>query len=422
MPFSGEKGKKRKSKKQLLLQTCFSVRRKSPQIFQEAEKRIILKKELLIGILWLLVLSCGKTSVESDWPMILFEADDTNPRVLCVEDSIGIEIGDSNYVFGSIRDLGIASDGSILVLDWINCTIFQFSPSGEFICNVGQRGEGPGEFLQPGFFAVTHNGSICVSDAEQGWTYFGPSGEVLNTSPYSHTRPMQIKAAPFGGILGIRSLLSRGDNCLEVEKRICLWEEENPDSVMQVYLNQNYTFDITDMNRFRRDLIRVDLFPMLFAAGDDFVCIAPSPRNEPLLLVYSTDGSFLDSLELPYPEVPRSDEEIREQKEYMEDCFYTTSQHRHTVDWEPFPNHPMITAMGVDSQNRIWVQRGFEPHPVFDLLNETGGHLETFILPEVHSSDHWTFHLCRYGILAVPETPENFYQVYIVKQESSELR
>ena len=381
-----------------------------------------MKQLLFICLLSLLFLSCGKDSAQPDRPLVLFGETDSNPGILSVEDSIGIEIGDSNYVFGSVRRVEVHPDGSILVLDWIKCAIFQFSPNGEFIRYIGRKGEGPGEFLQPGFFAVTQNGSICVSDAEQGWIYFDPGGEVLNTSPCLQTRPMQMKAAPFGGILGIRSLLSRGDNCLAVEKSICLWEEENPDSVIHIYLTQNYTFDITDMNRFRSDLIRVDHFPMLFAAGDDFVCIAPSPRDEPVLLVYDTDGSFRDSLEMPYPVVPRSDDEITEQKAFMEDFFYTSSRHTHTVDWEPFPDHPVITALGVDARDRIWVQRGFEFHPVFDLFDRAGNHLETFILPEVNRLDHWTFHLCRHGILAVPEAPENFYQVYIVKQESSELR
>ena len=369
---------------------------------------------LLICLFSLFFLSCGKDSTERECPLILFGEADSNPGILSIEDSIGIETGDSNYVFGSVGRVEVHPDGSILVLDRIKCTIFQFSPSGEFMGHIGRKGEGPGEFLQPGFFAVTQNGFVCVSDTEQGWTYFGPDGEVLNTYPCSHARPMQMKAAPFGGILGIRSLLSRGDNCLAAEKSICLWEEESPDSVITVYLTQNYTFDITDMNRFRSDLIRVDHFPMLFAAGDDFVCIAPSPRDEPVLLVYDTDGSFRDSLELPYPLVPRSDEEIAEQKEYMEDFLYTSSQHTHTVDWEPFPDHPLITALGVDARNRIWVQRGFEFHPVFDLFHKAGNHVETFILPEVNRTDHLSFHLCRYGILAVPEAPENFYEVYLI--------
>ena len=367
-----------------------------------------------IGLVCLLALSCGENSAEPDCPLNLFGADDANLVILSVQDSIGIEIGDSNYVFGSVRRVEVHPDGSILVLDLIKCTIFKFSPSGEFIRYIGRKGEGPGEFLQPGFMAVTVTGFICVSDSEQGWTYFDQNSEVQSTSPYSYTKPMQMTAAPFGGILGVRSLLSRGDNCLAVEKSICLWKEENPDSVIQVYLTQNYTFDITHMNRFRTDLIRVDLFPMLFAAGEDFVCIAPSPRDEPLLLVYNTDGSFRDSLELPYPQIPRSDDEIQEQKEFMEAYFYTTSQHTHTVDWEPYPIHPMVSAVGTDSLNRIWVQRGFEPNPVFDLFDETGQHLETFILPEVDRTDHWAFHLCRYGILAVPEAPDSFYQVYLI--------
>ncbi|MCK4806784.1 MAG: hypothetical protein KAT09_04015 [Candidatus Aegiribacteria sp.] len=50
------------------------------------------------------------------------------------------------------------------------------------------------------------------------------------------------------------------------------------------------------MNEFRRDLIRIDFFPMLFAAGEGFVCIAPEPRSEPMLLLFHADGSVMDTL------------------------------------------------------------------------------------------------------------------------------
>jgi len=111
-----------------------------------------MKQQLLrICLLILLAFFCGKDSAQPDCSLVLFGETDSNPGILSVEDSIGIEMGDSNYVFGSVRRVEVHPDGSILVLDWIKCTIFQFSPSGEFIRYIGRRGEGPGEFLQPGF-------------------------------------------------------------------------------------------------------------------------------------------------------------------------------------------------------------------------------------------------------------------------------
>ena len=81
----------------------------------------------------LLYLSCGK------------EYDDHNVSDVPIDtlysaDSIGIEMGDSNYVFGSISDFDYAPDGRILILDGIQCCIFVYSQSGEFIERIGRPG------------------------------------------------------------------------------------------------------------------------------------------------------------------------------------------------------------------------------------------------------------------------------------------
>ncbi len=54
------------------------------------------------------------------------------------------------------------------------------------------------------------------------------------------------------------------------------------------------------------------------------------------------------------------------------------------------PNKPMITNFGVDSLNRIWVQRSFEQYPTFDLYDTSDEHLMTAVLPGRSDTDHLT--------------------------------
>ncbi|MCK5785768.1 MAG: 6-bladed beta-propeller [Candidatus Sabulitectum sp.] len=336
---------------------------------------------------------------------------------LTVIDPIGVELGDSNYVFGAVRNVEIGPLGDVYVVDWIKCTIFRYSSDGEFIQRIGRRGSGPGEMLQPGYLALMDDGSISIDDGELGWLRYNSEGECISSGNILRPSPMQILALDSASVLGILSGLSRDDNYLVVEKRICQWSADMPDSVQIEYFSQEYLLDADDLIQFRKDLIRVDFFPMLFTAGDGFVCVAPEPRTEPILLLFHEDGSVMDTLNLPYPEVVRTEEELQAQKQFVEELFYHSSQYTHQVEWEPFPNKPMITNLGVDSLDRIWVQRGFEQDPTFDLYDISGEHLMTAVLPGRDDTAHWKFNISRRGILAVPEDPESYYSVYIIRFE-----
>ncbi len=362
----------------------------------------------------LLCISCTGENNQTDNSQTLHVVNYANLCTLSVVDSIGVELGDSNYVFGAVREVEIGPDGDIYVVDWIKCTIFRYSSTGEFIQRIGRRGSGPGEMLQPGDLAVMDDGSICIND-ELGWQRYDSAGENISSGRILRPNPMWIMALDSVEILGMLNELSRNDNYLITTKRICRWNSHDPDSIETEYFSKQYLIGpLEDLNEFRRDLIRIDFFPILFAAGEGFVCIAPEPRSEPVLLLFHADGSVMDTLMLPYPEIARTEEEIQEQKRFIEEHFYHSSQHTHQVDWEPFPNKPMISNLAVDGLNRIWVQRGFEQYPAFDLFDTSGEYLMTAVLPDRDDTTHLKFHISKHGILAVPEDPESYYCVYLI--------
>jgi len=59
---------------------------------------------------------------------------------------IGIEEGDENYMFAGVIDVEVDSKGNIFVLDWKNRTVKKFDNKGKFICDIGKKGQGPGEY------------------------------------------------------------------------------------------------------------------------------------------------------------------------------------------------------------------------------------------------------------------------------------
>lgn len=360
-----------------------------------------------------LLVSCDAENIEPESSSLMQESNPDGPCLIVV-DSIGVELGDPNYVFGAIGDVCVGSGGDIYVVDKMKCCIFRYSPDGQFIQQIGRRGEGPGELLQPGWVAVMDDGSIAIDDGELGWQRYNSDGMSIGARALLRPFPMRMMAADSTLIVGMLSGLSREDNNFLVEKQICGWNADRADSVLTEFFSCEYLLDAVDIEQFRKDIVRVDFFPILSAVGDNFVCVAPDPRTDPLVLLFHEDGLAMDTLMLPYPEVARTEEELLEQKQFIEELFYSATL-TNRVDWEPFPNKPMISNLGVDGLNRIWVQRGFEENPTFDLYDVSGELLMTTILSGRDDTAHWRFSISRNGILAVPEDPESYYSVYILE-------
>ena len=77
------------------------------------------------------------------------------------------------------------------------------------------------------------------------------------------------------------------------------------------------------------------------------------------------------------------------------------------------PYRTFIRALGVDDSEHLWVVRGTELEPVFDVYDMSGAHLFTARLPV--ESGSWKFHIDRFGILGWEEDPEEgFQKLYVI--------
>jgi len=83
---------------------------------------------------------------------------------LVEELSVGEEIGDEAYLFGSITGAW-AIDDRMYVIDAQIPAVRAYDLEGMHLFDVGGAGQGPGEYIRPEGLAVTEDGRVAVADA-----------------------------------------------------------------------------------------------------------------------------------------------------------------------------------------------------------------------------------------------------------------
>lgn len=132
--------------------------------------------------------------------------------------SVGGFDADDWATFGQVARLAFDADGYLYVLDGQASSITRVSPTGEFVARVAAAGQGPGELNNPMGMAVTADGRIAVSDfGHRGFVLFSPEGEWLGNVPVdlaTEGMPTTTLAAhPDGSVLssgGFRMSMSGG--------------------------------------------------------------------------------------------------------------------------------------------------------------------------------------------------------------------
>jgi len=100
------------------------------------------------------ILSCGSTDDEPERP---FESS-IDTVVVSVSDTLGLLVGDSSLVFGTITQASWGKDGRLYVLDGQFGRLAIYSEELEFFRYIGRLGSGPGEFQYPQSFAFLSDG------------------------------------------------------------------------------------------------------------------------------------------------------------------------------------------------------------------------------------------------------------------------
>jgi hypothetical protein len=362
---------------------------------------------LISLVLWLLATGCGGDSAG------VTEAGEDRLVEIHVLQAIGVELGDSSYVLGAVQAVDLCMEGNVLVLDRSAGCIRVYSPQGEFLMNISRLGSGPGELTNPLDMTVVGDGRIFVETPwSGGMNAFDTQGEWLGlVTPFQNNPPMQIRGADGNAYVATRLQVAPDESGnLMVTTFIGRYEEgEEP---MVIYWENSFPFDPHDLTA----LLRNSMMSHTVAAdraGNVFISKLTSDFYR--VEGYRPGGERFLLIEKDAPRVAKTPLEIEEEEVFIESYLQGMGASGVVIEYNADPYRYAVSEVETDGE-RIWVRRGTELQPVFDVYDYQGEFLFTATVPEAgDDAAFWDFRITDRGMLAFSTNPDLFQQVYILE-------
>ena len=374
----------------------------------------------IISILTLLLVACSSQEEQTGEAPEAVNTGTPHYTITAV-DTIGIEMGDSNYVFGQTDAAVFTATGEILVLDGSKKKISVFSSNGEFLRTIGREGSGPGEFLRPMAMAMLGNGQLAVSDPWAGkiilfdssYTF---SGEISGFFP---APPLAIEGADGQAVIGLMKKFDMENDLIGYS----LARLDGTADPSYIYADEMMDFE-----------------PTMIGPGytETTVAFASDQTGRVFTSIMSTDSYLINgflpggeqflTIDKPYERVAKTPLEIQNEI----DDFNTFLENRASsgggrmqnmgIDipsdeliYEPDPYHYAISDLMIDAEERIWARRGSEALPYFDVFDLEGNLLFTASVEEEDpDAGDWTMVVGENNILGFSADPLGYPKVVIL--------
>ena len=289
---------------------------------------------------------------------------------LIPEGSIGVELGDTNYVFGQIVEADQDKDGNILVLDASTMNVRKYSHEGNFLGSAGRQGTGPGEFQMPRGMTVLGNnnfvvsdmagGAICVFDDSLNWKE--------NIVGFFPRPPFTVRTAGDSAFVGMLPAFNREEGLMGFS----IARMENSSEPVTVYDEQMMPFDPS-----RIGPLGDEEDPIFTCDNSGHVFIGAPGSDVIEITGYLPDGEIFLSIKENTDRVEKSEEELTREKAEFDD-FAARMRSRGgrmsgvELAFDPIVYRRAVTSLGVDNQNRLWVRLGKYRYPFWNVYDFEG--------------------------------------------------
>ena len=352
-----------------------------------------------------LFLSCGGEETSESEAASEASSDE---RALVSALAIGVEMGDSCYVFGDIGDACIDQDGSIHVMDIISNTITSYGQDGTYIGRTGGQGEGPGEYGRPAGMIVLEDGRIAVSDVMLNRvTYLDGDQSVDETvEGFVPWPPSRIRAASEASYTGSNRVFHREDS--RYGHMVALWNE-SPEPVIEYYRK---------MGDFNMENLRESTQANQIVFTSDMegrVYIAPLSSTEFGIDVFDSTGVQLYSIDEEREPADRPESDLQEEREEMREQLQREGAP--PMEWDPNPRYPMIPlgGMGIDGEGRLWVRDGRSVIPRFSVYSGDEHVFDAVLEDATVPGEGLRVKVTPGGILAWQGDPETYPRIFLLE-------
>jgi len=363
----------------------------------------------VISALLALLLACGTGGNGS--------SNGSDPSVVphgqvTVHSTIGIELGDTSYVFGQIRQAVPMADGGVAVLDGNAMNARVFSVDGDIRAIIGRQGNGPGEFAMPFGMALLSSGDLIVSDMGSGIVQvFDDSldwkGEISGFFP----RPPRSVVSAGDGFTGLMRTFDREEGLMGYSiVRI----ESDPHPAI-VYMEDMYPFDASMMGPMGEEKMPV------FTSDDSGRVFVAVPHDDLIEVTgFTLEGEVFMEIAEDIERVAKTEEELALEEEEFQEFAERRGSGRGRMsgmemNFDPEPYRLAVRELGVDSYSRLWVRLGTYDYPFWNVYDMTGELLMTASLEiDDPDLDYMNVRIEDEGAAAWVEDPTTWPRVRIL--------
>lgn len=340
-------------------------------------------------------------------------AGDAGPREVEVRLTIGIELGDTDYVFGTIADAVPTAEGGVVVLDMFSLNVREYDSGGRLVFSAGREGSGPGEFLMPRGIAILGNGRLLVSDMAAGAVsvFDDTLGWERSITGFSPRPPFTMRAS---GDTTFTGMLPGFDRAAGTMGYSIVGLSASSAEPFAVYAEEEYPFDPSRMGPSAED------DQPLFAAGSDGTVFISAPGPDAILIHgYSAAGEQILEISEPVERIEKTPEQLADEEAEFEEMSSRRGPGRRfgggAAVFDPDPYRRAVTELSVDGRGRIWVRLGAYAHPFWNVYDASGELLFTASLemddPDI---DDMTVRIGSDGAVAWVEDPGTWPRVHLL--------
>jgi hypothetical protein len=359
------------------------------------------------------VISCGECPEEEVTSGAVYPLE-VDTLQLVVTDTIGLEMGDSSYVFGMLMQVAHGSGGDIIALDMQKSCLSLSASNGEFKGNIGAPGPGPGEFQIPIDFAVFSDGSVAVSDAiSRSISFFDPDGNYIRMmTGFFPTPPMSIEGGPDGSIIGEHMPMIIMGEEIEASLELSRWTDSTEADI--TYFSKPMELDFSGGSQ--AGIERGPEFDFAVGPGGE-VLVAELSDTLFAVTGFSPDGEEFLNLSEEMDRTPMTQEEIDAGGLGLS-IMITDGNASAGMDRmdTTYPWRNIIGSIGVDSEERIWVELAYTDKPMFRIYDYSG---ELLFVAAVDNGftpvTRPVFKVDAGGILAWDRDPMDYPKIYLIQ-------